>query len=36
LPRPRSVEVLTSAEFMRLKRQIMGSIHDEALRSFMG
>jgi NitT/TauT family transport system ATP-binding protein len=36
LPRPRSVEVLTSAEFMRLKRQIMGSIHEEALRSFMG
>jgi NitT/TauT family transport system ATP-binding protein len=36
LPRPRSVEMLTSPEFMRLKRQIMGSIHDEALRSFMG
>jgi NitT/TauT family transport system ATP-binding protein len=36
LPRPRSVEMLTSPEFMRLKRQIMGSIHEEALRSFMG
>ena len=34
LPRPRSVEMLTSPEFMRLKRQIMHSIHEEALRSF--
>ena len=34
LPRPRSVEMLTSPQFMRLKRQIMHSIHEEALRSF--
>ncbi|MBV8458260.1 MAG: ABC transporter ATP-binding protein [Acetobacteraceae bacterium] len=36
LPRPRSVDMLASPEFMRLKRRIMGSIHEEALRSFMG
>ena len=34
LPRPRSVDMLTSEDFMHLKRRIMSSIHDEALRSF--
>ena len=36
LPRPRSVEVLTSQAFMALKRRIMRSIHEEAVRSFAG
>ena len=34
LPRPRSVDVLTSEAFMRLKRHIMRLIHEEAVRSF--
>jgi NitT/TauT family transport system ATP-binding protein len=34
LPRPRSVDVLTSEAFMALKRRIMHSIHEEAVRSF--
>jgi NitT/TauT family transport system ATP-binding protein len=34
LPRPRSVDVLTSARFMSLKRHIMRLIHEEAVRSF--
>lgn len=34
LPRPRNVELLTSEAFMALKRQIMHSIHEEAVRSF--
>ena len=34
LPRPRSVDVLTSARFMALKRHIMRLIHEEAVRSF--
>jgi NitT/TauT family transport system ATP-binding protein len=35
LPRPRSVDMLTSAAFMRLKRRIMELIHEEAARSFI-
>jgi NitT/TauT family transport system ATP-binding protein len=34
LPRPRTVDVLTSEGFMALKRRIMHSIHEEAVRSF--
>ncbi len=34
LPRPRSVDLLTSAAFMALKRHIMRLIHEEAVRSF--
>ncbi len=34
LPRPRSVDLLTSDAFMALKRRIMHSIHEEAVRSF--
>jgi NitT/TauT family transport system ATP-binding protein len=34
LPRPRSVDVLTSEAFMTLKRRIMRLIHEEAVRSF--
>jgi ABC-type nitrate/sulfonate/bicarbonate transport system ATPase subunit len=33
IPRPRSVDLLTSPEFMALKRRIMGLIHDEAVRA---
>jgi ABC-type nitrate/sulfonate/bicarbonate transport system ATPase subunit len=33
LPRPRSVEATTSEPFIRLKRRIMGLIHDEAVRA---
>jgi NitT/TauT family transport system ATP-binding protein len=36
LPRPRNVEMLTSEAFMELKRRIMHSIHQEAVRSFAG
>ncbi len=34
LPRPRTVDVLTSGAFIELKRYIMHSIHSEAVRSF--
>ncbi len=34
LPRPRHVDMLTSPAFMALKRHIMRSIHEEAVRSF--
>ena len=33
LPRPRTVEMLTSEAFMALKRRIMHLIHEEAMRS---
>jgi ABC-type nitrate/sulfonate/bicarbonate transport system ATPase subunit len=33
LPRPRTVEMLTSDAFIALKRRIMHLIHDEAMRS---
>jgi NitT/TauT family transport system ATP-binding protein len=33
IPRPRTVEVLTSAPFMQLKRRIMALIHEEAVRA---
>jgi NitT/TauT family transport system ATP-binding protein len=33
LPRPRTVEMLTSDAFMTIKRHIMHSIHEEAMRS---
>ena len=33
LPRPRTVDMLTSEEFMTIKRRIMHSIHQEAMRS---
>jgi len=33
LPRPRSVDVLTTPEFLALKRRIMALIHDEAVRA---
>jgi len=36
LPRSRAVDVLTSEPFMKLKRRIMRSIHEEAVRSFVG
>jgi NitT/TauT family transport system ATP-binding protein len=34
LPRPRTVELLTSEPFMALKRRIMRAVHEEAVRSF--
>ncbi len=33
LPRPRTVEMLTSDAFITIKRRIMHSIHEEAMRS---
>ncbi len=33
LPRPRNVDMLTSDAFMSIKRRIMHSIHEEAMRS---
>jgi NitT/TauT family transport system ATP-binding protein len=33
IPRPRNVDVLTSVEFITLKRRIMALIHDEAVRA---
>ena len=33
LPRPRSVEMLTTDAFMAIKRRIMHSIHEEAMKS---
>ncbi|HVJ40527.1 MAG TPA: ABC transporter ATP-binding protein [Dongiaceae bacterium] len=33
IPRPRSVDLLTSPDFIALKRRIMGLIHDEAVRA---
>ncbi len=33
LPRPRTVDMLTSEGFMAIKRRIMHSIHEEAMRS---
>ena len=33
LPRPRTVEMLTSDAFMAIKRRIMHLIHEEAMRS---
>jgi NitT/TauT family transport system ATP-binding protein len=33
IPRPRDVDVLTSAEFIAIKRRIMALIHDEAVRA---
>ncbi len=33
IPRPRSVDLLTSPAFIALKRRIMGLIHDEAVRA---
>ena len=33
IPRPRSVEVLTSVAFIELKRRIMALIHEEAVRA---
>ena len=33
LPRPRTFEMLTSDAFMAIKRRIMGSIHEEAMKS---
>ena len=33
IPRPRSVEVLTSGPFIELKRRIMALIHEEAVRA---
>ncbi|HVI91999.1 MAG TPA: ABC transporter ATP-binding protein [Dongiaceae bacterium] len=33
IPRPRSVDLLTSPEFIALKRRIMRLIHDEAVRA---
>ena len=33
LPRPRTVEMLTSEAFMAIKRRIMHLIHEEAMRS---
>ncbi len=36
IPRPRSIDVLTSEPFNLLKRQVMESIREEAQRSFTG
>ncbi|MGH7153264.1 MAG: ABC transporter ATP-binding protein [Acetobacteraceae bacterium] len=36
IPRPRTVDMLTSDAFMALKRRIMRSIHEESVRSFAG
>jgi len=36
IPRPRSIDVLTSEPFNLLKRQVMESIREEAQRSFAG
>jgi NitT/TauT family transport system ATP-binding protein len=33
IPRPRNVDVLTSVEFITIKRRIMALIHDEAVRA---
>jgi NitT/TauT family transport system ATP-binding protein len=33
IPRPRSVDVLTSEPFIALKRRIMSLVHDEAIRA---
>jgi len=33
IPRPRNVDVLTSIEFITIKRRIMALIHDEAVRA---
>ena len=33
LPRPRTVDMLTSDAFIAIKRRIMHSIHEEAMRS---
>jgi ABC-type nitrate/sulfonate/bicarbonate transport system ATPase subunit len=33
LPRPRTVDTLTSDAFIAIKRRIMHLIHDEAMRS---
>jgi NitT/TauT family transport system ATP-binding protein len=33
LPRPRTVEMLTTDAFISIKRRIMHSIHEEAMRS---
>ncbi|MFL5259725.1 MAG: ABC transporter ATP-binding protein [Hyphomicrobiales bacterium] len=33
IPRPRSVDVLTSGPFIALKRRIMSLVHDEAIRA---
>jgi len=33
IPRPRSVDILTSPEFMAIKRRIMALIHEEAVRA---
>jgi NitT/TauT family transport system ATP-binding protein len=33
IPRPRSVDMLTSGAFIELKRRIMGLIHEEAVRA---
>ena len=33
IPRPRSVEVLTSPEFMEMKRRVMRLIHEEAIKA---
>jgi hypothetical protein len=33
IPRPRSVEVLTSERFIAIKRRIMALIHEEAVRA---
>ena len=35
LPRPRTVEMLTADAFMEIKRRIMRSIHEEAMRSIV-
>jgi ABC-type nitrate/sulfonate/bicarbonate transport system ATPase subunit len=36
LPRPRTVDLLTTDAFMTIKRRIMHSIHEEAMRSVTG
>ena len=36
LPRPRAPELLTSAEFMALKRRLLDAIEEESLKAFSG
>jgi hypothetical protein len=36
LPRPRAPELLTSAEFMALKRKLLDAIEEESLKAFSG
>ena len=34
LPRPRTIKLLTSPEFLRLKEEAIEAVHEEALKAF--